>query len=138
MDVFQERGGPIGVIQDIEPTVLVVEDDVLIRLVIGEHLRDCGYRVIEAESGDEAMEMLARTDLPIDLVFSDVQMPGEVDGFDLARWVRRERPMMRVILTSGVAKLCDAAEYLETDGPLMEKPYGAADVERRIRKILRH
>ncbi|HWO73418.1 MAG TPA: response regulator, partial [Dehalococcoidia bacterium] len=61
---------------DLPKTVLVVEDEVLIRWVIAEHLRDCGYRVIEAGSGDEAIDVLRRTGLTIDVVLSDVRMPG--------------------------------------------------------------
>jgi CheY-like chemotaxis protein len=73
---------------DLPRTVLVVEDEVLIRWVIAEHLRECGYRVIEAGNGDEAIEILRRTALTIHVVFSDVRMPGTTDGFALAQWVR--------------------------------------------------
>ncbi len=118
------------------PTVLVVDDEVLVRMVIADYLRDCGYRVFEAGSGDEALSILAAADVDIDVLFSDVQMPGQLDGFGLAQWVRRERPHMRVVLTSGVARLCDAAEGLCEDGPLMEKPYNAIDVERRLRALV--
>lgn len=118
------------------PAVLVVDDEVLVRMVIADYLRDCGYRVVEADSGDEAMEILTTVDFAIDAVFSDVQMPGEIDGFALALWLRRERPEIRVMLTSGVARACDAARALCEDGPLLEKPYHTADVERRLRTLL--
>jgi CheY-like chemotaxis protein len=118
------------------PTVLVVDDQVLIRLAIADYLRDCGYRVIEAGNGDEALSVLNAADVEIDVLFSDVQMPGRVDGFGLSQWVRRERPGIRIVLTSGVARACDAAEGLCEDGPLMEKPYSAADVESRVRSLL--
>jgi CheY-like chemotaxis protein len=64
-------------------TILVVEDDIFVRLDIAEYLRDCGYRVIEAGTAAEAIDVL-ESNVPIDLVFSDIQMPGEMDGFGLA------------------------------------------------------
>jgi CheY-like chemotaxis protein len=117
-------------------TVLVVEDEVLIRWVIAEHLRDCGYRVIEAGSGDEAIEILRRTALTIDVVFSDVQMPGSINGFALAQWVRQQRPTLKVVLTSGIAKAVDAAEALCEEAPLVPKPYSPTELERQIRGLL--
>lgn len=115
--------------------VLVVEDEILIRMVIAEYLRDCGYAVIEAGSGREAMAIFEAS-LEIDTVFTDVQMPGDMDGFALTRWVHANHPDTSVTLTSGVAKAADAAAELCRDGPLMQKPYEAAEVERRIKQLL--
>jgi CheY-like chemotaxis protein len=117
------------------PSVLVVEDEVLIRMAVAEYLRDCGYRVIEAGNGDEAVAVL-KADRYVDVVFSDVSMPGEIDGFALAQWVRRELPAVRVILTSGIRKTARAASDLCEDSPLLDKPYDHAEVERRIRALL--
>src|SRR5262245_30312992 len=117
------------------PTVLVVEDEVLIRMAVSDYLRDCGYRAVEAGNGDEADTVL-KADPHIDVVFSDVSMPGEIDGFALAQWVRRERPAVRVILTSGIGKTAREASELCGDGPLLDKPYDHGDVERRIRELL--
>jgi CheY-like chemotaxis protein len=117
-------------------TVLVVEDEVLIRWVIAEHLRGCGYRVIEAGSGDEAIEILRRTALTIDVVFSVVRMPGTIDGFALAQWVRKQRPGIKVVLTSGIAKAADAAQALCIEGSVVPKPYSPVELERRIRTLL--
>ena len=117
------------------PSVLVVEDEVLIRMAVADYLRDCGYRVVETSNGDEAVAVL-KADPHIDVVFSDVTMPGEIDGFALAQWVRRERPGVRVILTSGIGKTAHEASQLCGDGPLLDKPYDHGDVERRIRELL--
>lgn len=117
------------------PTVLVVEDEVLIRMAVTDYLRDCGYRVVEAGNGDEAMALL-KTDAELDILFSDVNLPGVINGFALAQWIRRERPGMRVILTSGIAKSAREAHELCEEGPLMEKPYDHREVERRIRTLL--
>jgi hypothetical protein len=60
-------------------TVLVVEDEVLLRLVISEYLRDSGYKVIEATNADEAIVVLQQPQLAVDVIFSDIEMPGSMD-----------------------------------------------------------
>ena len=117
------------------PTVLVVEDEVLIRLVIADYLRDCGYKVHEAVSGEEAIAILQAPEVSIDVVFSDVEMPGSMDGFALARWVRANKPGMEVILTSGIERSADIAATLCEAGPLMTKPYSSQDVVDRLRQL---
>ena len=120
----------------VQPVILVVEDEVLVRLAIADYLRDCGYRVLEAASGDEAVSVLASADLAVDVVFSDVQMPGTRDGFALAHWVRKNRPGVRVVLTSGWAGAAAKAGELCHDGPMVTKPYDHAAVLRWIREML--
>lgn len=115
-------------------TILAVDDEVLVRMVVADHLRDCGFRVVEAGNGREAIAIL-ESDRAIDLVFSDIQMP-EVSGFELAQWIRRERPEVRIILTSGGVKAAEAASELCENGPLMTKPYELDDVVRRVRALL--
>ena len=117
------------------PTVLVVEDEVLIRLVIADYLRDCGYKVHEAVSGEEAIAILQAPEVSIDVVFSDVEMPGSIDGFALARWVRANKPGMEIILTSGIERSADIAATLCEAGPLMKKPYSSQDVVDRLRQL---
>ena len=80
--------------------VLVVEDEFLIRIVVADHLRDCGFRVVEAFSADEAIGLLIGG-VPVDLIFTDVRMPGDADGMDLLAFVRDTRPHIPVIMTSG-------------------------------------
>jgi CheY-like chemotaxis protein len=116
------------------PTVLVVDDDVLIRMVIADYLRECGFRVVEAANADEAVAVLEAT--PVDAVFSDVHMPGSMNGFGLAALVRQRYPGVAVTLTSGITRKADAAGELCMDGPLLAKPYEPAEVERRIRALL--
>jgi CheY-like chemotaxis protein len=79
---------------------MVVEDDVLIRSVFAEDLRDNGISVIEAASADEAWRILT-TGIVIDLIFSDIVMPGSMDGNDLARRVNAMAPQIKILLTSG-------------------------------------
>jgi CheY-like chemotaxis protein len=92
LSLVDERAGPPPPAAPAE-AALVVEDDVLVRLVIAAYLRDCGYRVFEAASGDEAIKLLERDGGGISVVLTDVEMPGETDGFagsvDPARAARR-------------------------------------------------
>ena len=117
-------------------TVLVVEDEVLIRLVIADYLRECGYRVHEAASADEAIAILESREVSVDIVFSDVIMPGSMDGFGLARWVRANRPQIDIVLTSGVDRSAEVAGMLCRGGPLLEKPYEPQKVVDRIKQLL--
>jgi len=116
-------------------TVLVVEDEVLIRLAVSDYLRECGYQVIEASNAEEAIRVL-EAGIKVDVVFSDVNMPGSLDGFGLAQWVRRERSAIKVILASGAARSAKAAGDLCHQGPFLKKPYAHEDLEREIRALL--
>lgn len=118
-----------------KPVVLVVEDEVLVRMVIADYLRGCGYLVIEAGNAQDAVALF-EAEVHIDIVFSDVQMPGDMDGFGLARWVRAHRPGTEVILTSGIRKTAEAAGDLCEEGPFLAKPYEPTDVQRRIGTLL--
>jgi CheY-like chemotaxis protein len=124
-----------GIERDDRETILVVEDEILVRLVIADYLRGCGYRVYEAASADEALVLLQRSDIAVDIVFSDVEMPGRMDGFGLARWLRQHRPETEVVLAGSPQKAADAAGGLCEDGPL-PKPYHPQAVLDRIRRLL--
>lgn len=115
--------------------VLVVEDEVLMRHAISEYLRDCGYKVIEAASADEAMLVLTKSQLEVDVLFSDIELPGAMDGFALAQWTRANRPGMEVILTGSVPRAVDSAADLCEEGPV-PKPYQSQVVHDRIRRLL--
>ena len=80
-------------------TILIVEDEVLIRLAIAEHFRSEGLRVIEAQNGEEALSLLGSVEA-VDLVITDVRMPGAIDGVTLAQSVKRDH-QLPVILVSG-------------------------------------
>jgi DNA-binding NtrC family response regulator len=116
-------------------TILVVEDDVLIRMPIAQYLRDCGYRVIEAVNADEAMTVLLHRDTVVDIVFSDIEMPGSIDGFGLAKWIREHRPGTEIVLAGTVPRSVDAAKDLCEAGPV-PKPYEAQAVHDHIRRLL--
>jgi DNA-binding response OmpR family regulator len=112
-------------------TILVVEDDVLVRIPISQCLRDCGYKVIEAE----AMTVLFHEETVIEIVFTDIEMPGTLDGFGLARWVSAHRPGVDVIMGGTLPRTVEHAKELCDDGPI-PKPYDAQLIHNRIRRLL--
>ena len=116
-------------------TVLVVEDEIFIRLVVADYLRGCGYKVLEAANADEAVTLLQHKEIEVDVVFSDVEMPGSMDGFKLAKWVRANRPEIDVILTGNITRATDAAAQLCEEGPL-PKPYEPELAADRIRRLI--
>lgn len=120
----------------IKPTILIVEDEMLIRFAISDYLRNCGFQVVEAADASEAVKALESDLVTIDLVFSDVQMPGPMNGFGLARWIRSNRPELPVILTSGAVRTAELAEELCDLGPIEIKPYDSASIAQRMRRSL--
>ena len=118
-------------------TILIVEDEPLIRLALSEHLQDLGFQVLEAASAAEAMTMMGR-DHGIDLVFSDVRMPGEMDGIALAQWILKHWPGLPVMLTSGELSRVKAVEELSEaeNFSALAKPYRYADVCARMAKAI--
>jgi CheY-like chemotaxis protein len=103
-------------------TILFVEDEVLTRMDMAEFLRQSGYRVSEAASAAEAIDAL-NSKFAVDLVVTDVRMPGETDGFALAEWIRTNRPGVEVILSSGDPRSKERAEGSPELGPFLPKPY---------------
>jgi DNA-binding NtrC family response regulator len=118
------------------PTLLIVDDEPLIRMVLSDFLQECGFKVLEASSADEAMQMIESTSVSIDLVVSDVRMPGERDGYGLARWVRGHAKKVPVILCSGDATKTTAAQELCAKEPFFAKPYDLQMVVAQIRRSL--
>ena len=117
-------------------TVLVVDEEVLIRTSISEYLRDCGYRVLEAAGAAEALTILQKADIEIEVVLSDIEMQGSMDGFGLARWVRANRPGLDVVLVGTPERAANAAAELCEDGPMLSKPYEPQIVVDRIKQLL--
>ena len=117
-------------------TVLVVEDDDRVRRLTVLRLTELGYRVLEADHGAAALTILSETP-DIDIVFSDLVMPGGISGFDLARQVRERYPRTLVILTSGYsAELLNQAEVAELRLKVLRKPYRQAELARAFRAAL--
>jgi len=115
-------------------TVMVVEPDILVRMVLAEYLRDCGYKVVEGGCADDVFTVL-RSDVKVHTVFAEVRLLGDSDGFALAKTTREMYPDVDVILTSSVANAADKAGDLCAEG-ILDKPYHPDEVIRRI-NILR-
>lgn len=122
----------VGSTGNLPPTVLVVEDEELIRLFLTEFLQDYGYRVIEAANVAEAKQQLVHNE--VDVIFSDINMPGSETGFALEKWTRHHFPSTKVILTSGYPQA--AADTKDLAEPLIPKPYAVSTVVRRIESVL--
>ena len=124
---------------DVTPTetVLVVDDEVLVRMVIAAYLRHCGYRVIEAANAAEAMLVLDQDEADdVGVVLSAVGLSGEHDGFALAQWIRRRRPGCEVVLAGTPARTASAAHDICEQGPMLTRPYEPQVVLDRIRRLL--
>jgi len=96
---------------ELRRTVLLVEDEVLLRMVLSDELRVRGFNVVEAASGDEARKLVL-AGIEFDLVLSDITMPGELDGADLARWLCDNEVNAPVIFTSGLPTALDRAREI--------------------------
>jgi len=118
------------------PAILVVEDEPLIRMALAEFLEDGGFHVIEAGSSAEAVAIV-ETNPDIRLVFSDVVMPGSMDGIALARWLEENRPGLPVLLTSGYTGNAHIGQAV-TGRPFFAKPYSLDAVAQKIREFLTH
>ena len=106
----------------------------LIRLHVADTFRDCGFEVVEAADGQNAVAHL-QSDGSIDAVFTDVTLPGQLDGFGLARWIRSNRPGVPVVLTSGEVTATHA-QSIGLNEPFFAKPCDYADVAQCIRAEL--
>jgi len=117
------RGGSAAATVDETPkTILVVENDVLVRMVISDYLRRCAYKVIEAADSNEALEILQHSELTIDVVLSGVELPGSMDGFGLAHWIRQHRQGLEVILVGTSSRAAQAAADLCERGQRSASP----------------
>jgi CheY-like chemotaxis protein len=114
-------------------TILVVEDEFLIRTDIAGQLRENGFTVFEARHADEAIQILeARTDVHI--VFTDVDMPGSMDGLKLAAYVRDRWPPIKLIVTSG--HMAVEESRLPKGGRFFPKPYEVRHITRAIVELI--
>jgi DNA-binding NtrC family response regulator len=115
-------------------TILLVEDDALLRVSAADHLRSKGYHVIEAGTVIEAATVLS-SGPPVHLVFSDVDLPGATGGLSLAVWINAHHPHIPVILTSGVrAVMPSLADQRRI--PFVPKPYDFEEIATLIATVI--
>src|ERR1700737_2719087 len=117
-------------------TVLVLDDDVLVRLPVVQLLRECGYRVLEAASTDEAIAVLKKTAIPVDVVLSEIDIAGSMNGVGFAQWARCISPELQSLLAGTPGRTVrNAAELCEV-GPTLKRPYDHKLVLDRIKRLL--
>ena len=114
--------------------ILVVEDETFIRMDAVETLRAAGFDIIEAANADEAIQMLEHHS-DIRLIFTDIDMPGSMNGLKLAAAVRDRWPPVRIIATSGHFKV--QASDLPADARFISKPYQPAQIIDAVRELTR-
>jgi CheY-like chemotaxis protein len=117
-------------------TVLILDGDVLVRMPVVEYLRECGCRVIEAATTDEAIAILQKTNIPVDVVLSDIDIPGSMNGFGFAQWARSIRPELKILLAGTPGRTVQNAAELGEAGPLLKKPYEHKLVLDRMKRLL--
>jgi CheY-like chemotaxis protein len=113
--------------------VLLVEDEALVRMLGVDVLEEAGYAVVEAGNADEALRVL-ETRADIQALFTDVDMPGSMDGLALARTVHARWPQVKVLIVSG--KVRPVPAELPPGGVFMGKPYEPAVLVRQLRELL--
>lgn len=106
---------------DTPAVVLLVEGDIVVRHPLAQYLRDCGFKVIEAATGEEAMQSFSAPGVVIDVVLADMTTSGS--GFALRQWILARDPSMDVILAGSLEKAVDQAGRLCNEGPALAKPW---------------
>lgn len=117
-----------------KPQVLVVEDEALLLFSISDELKDAGFEVFEAVNADEAIRHLD-VHQGISLVFTDIDMPGSMDGLRLSKVIRDRWPPVKIVVTSG--KLRPDARDLPAEGMFIPKPYTTSGVIAALQAVLR-
>ena len=115
-------------------TILLVEGDIVARSPLAQYLRDCGFRVVEATTGDEAKIVLKSPELKIQVVLADARTEGS--GFILQRWIRNENLPVRVILAGSIDTFLERAGSLGQGGPAHTKPYEHQLIRDRVRQAI--
>src|SRR5580692_12077926 len=119
----------------IPAVILVVEDEILLRMRAVDMVEDAGYTSVEAVDADEAVAILeSRSDIA--LLLTDIQMPGSMDGLKLAHTVRERWPPIRIILVSGQLGLADLE--IPADSRFFGKPIEAEDMIAQMQKMIGH
>jgi CheY-like chemotaxis protein len=118
----------------VSPVILIVEDEFLLRTDSAEMIETAGFEVVQAGNADEAIAIL-QVRPAIHVVFTDIQMPGTMDGLKLARFVRDRWPPIKIVATSGLVKV--GANDLPAGSIFLPKPYRGAQVVATLREMTR-
>ncbi|WP_200957526.1 response regulator [Methylobacterium sp. Leaf94] len=113
---------------------LVVEDDGLIRMDAVDILERAGYATLEAQTADQALDLLRRCHRDVTILFTDVRMPGTQDGFSLARETARTYPHIAILVSSGIAR--PVVGDMPALAHFIEKPFSARIVNRHLQQMI--
>jgi two-component system, response regulator PdtaR len=116
---------------DHAPRIVVAEDDELLRAVVVEILTDDGFEVFEAAHAEEALRILCSNTKGVEALFTDINMPGPMNGLELASRARQRWPWLRVMIGSG-----DRPASLPSGGRFLLKPYKLNDLRDRMRELI--
>lgn len=130
------EAAPESIKADSTVKILVVEDNSAVRQLVQRQLAGLGYQIRAAADAKQAIDIIERGSEDIDLVFSDVIMPGEMNGLKLAAEVARRWPRIRVLLTSGFPETALNKSSPEIHPTILSKPYRTEDLARSIRRVL--
>lgn len=120
-------------VEDMPQTVLIVEDEGVVRCDAAETLRDAGLDVLEAADAEQALAVVERRH-DIAVLFTDIEMPGRMNGLELARRVRETHPAIHLLLTSG--QVTPALGDMPRDGDFLAKPYSPETMTRAVVRML--
>jgi CheY-like chemotaxis protein len=118
-----------------QPVVLLVEDEPLVRMTAVDELEDAGFRVLEAANADIALMVLEAQSDEVQVLFTDVDMPGSMNGMALAEQVFARWPHIRLLISSGYA--CPDPDEIPDHGRFIPKPYHPAALVRQIHDMIR-
>ncbi|MGV8917020.1 MAG: response regulator [Pseudomonas sp.] len=122
---------------DAEDVVLIVEDEPLILMLLADYLSGEGYRVLQAENGEQAFEILA-TKPNLDLMITDYRLPGGISGVMIAEPALKLRPELKVIFISGYpAEILDSGSPIAQRAPILAKPFTMDSLHQQIKSLLR-
>ncbi len=116
------------------PKILLVEDEDLIRLLLSEALSDDGFLIVSAATGEEALSLISDGER-FDVLFTDIQLPGSVDGLDIARFAREHYPIVPVVFTTGQPDRM-SGWVIGPHDIFIPKPYRPAEIARAVRQVL--
>lgn len=125
----------VALLSENSETILVVEDNPDVREVTLQRIEALGYVVLEAASGPEAIEVLNRRS-DVQLVFSDIVMPGGMSGYDLAAWVGAQKPGLPIVLTSGFSASSGLIDLPKSAHSILHKPYSRVELSRVLQGAL--
>jgi len=116
------------------PVVLLVEDEPLVRMAAADDLQDAGFHVLEAANADVALAVLESCSDDVQVLFTDIDMPGSMNGLDLAESVHRRWPHISLLVSSAYHK--PSPEQIPDDGRFLPKPYRSEDVVHHLRALV--